>query len=461
MPADSSFTDALAAEDGANPYKALRFLVIDDQKISRQTLRMSIQSMGGFHVDMAPSHGEALGRIRAHMPDVIICDYLLGGSRNGQYLLEKLRRSQALPDRVIFIMVTAEQIYAQVIAAVELVPDDYIIKPFAPEVLRLRLEKAIQRKLAFARFYAFKEANEYAPALAELDSMLARADCSNYRYEILRCRCDTLAAAELIDGAIAAYRSILAEHPFPWAKAGLARMLTRQQEYDEARIIIEEVISQVPAYFEAYDLKAHICTRQGDFRSAQEILAAAAAKTPHNWTRKRTLSIAASRNGDFSTAESLMAEVVQNDSLGDHSNAYIDLARSAMDGGHESMAYKLLRTIPAKQGEKLGLEGRISVECMTAIGEGAAGKARFERLRSQIISQPLFTVGTAIDVVRAALHFADRELADLTAERILAGLDARQAFLELLAIYREHGLESVFRELQKAIALRRVKEGKS
>ena len=219
MPADSSYTDAPAPDDRANSYKALRFLVIDDQKISRQTLRMSVQSMGGFHVDMAPSHGEAMGRIRARMPDVIICDYLLGGSRNGQYLLEKLRRSQALPDRVIFIMVTAEQSYAQVIAAVELVPDDYIIKPFAPEVLRLRLEKAIQRKLAFARFYAFKEANEYAAGLAELDTMLARPDCSNLRYEILRYRTDVLAAAEQNEDTFAAYRSILAEPPFPWARA--------------------------------------------------------------------------------------------------------------------------------------------------------------------------------------------------------------------------------------------------
>ena len=291
--------------------------------------------------------------------------------------------------------------------------------------------------------------------------MLERPGCSNYRFEILRCQAETLVAADQVDDAIMAYTAILEEHPFPWAKAGLARMLTRRQEYDDARDIVEEVIDQVPGYFEAYDLKAQICTRQGDFITAQETLAAAAEKTPRNWARKKSLSIAASRNGDFVTAEAVMAEVVQNDSLGDHSNAYIDLARSAMDGGHQAMAHRLLRTIPGKQGDKLDFEGRISLECMTAIGEGAAGQARFDRLRPQIVSHPRFAVGTATDVVRAALNFADRQLANLTAERILSGPDARQAFLELLAIYQHHDLESPFRDLQKEIASRRLMQKKA
>ena len=162
----SSTVDVFFPPEGGNPYKALRYLVIEDQEASRQTLRMCIQAMGGFHVDMAPSHAEAMSRIKLRMPDVIVCDYLLGDHRTGQYLLEELRRSQALPDRVIFIMVTAERGYEQVISAVELVPDDYIIKPFAPELLRLRLEKVIQRKLAFARFYGLKEKRKHKPALS-------------------------------------------------------------------------------------------------------------------------------------------------------------------------------------------------------------------------------------------------------------------------------------------------------
>ena len=41
----------------------------------------------------------------------------------------------------IFMMVTAERSYEKVVSAVELAPDDYLIKPFSGEVLRTRLEE--------------------------------------------------------------------------------------------------------------------------------------------------------------------------------------------------------------------------------------------------------------------------------------------------------------------------------
>lgn len=44
------------------------------------------------------------------------------------------------------MMVTGEQSYEQVVSAVELVPDDYIIKPFSPDKLLLRLERIVAKK---------------------------------------------------------------------------------------------------------------------------------------------------------------------------------------------------------------------------------------------------------------------------------------------------------------------------
>ncbi|MGE5466875.1 MAG: response regulator, partial [Ignavibacteria bacterium] len=105
-------------------YKELRFLVIEDQEPARKTLKMCIQAMGGFFIDVAVSHGDAIFRIRNNLPDIIICDYILGEGRTGQQLLEELRRTRMLPDRVVFLMVTAERSYEQVVSAVELTPDD-------------------------------------------------------------------------------------------------------------------------------------------------------------------------------------------------------------------------------------------------------------------------------------------------------------------------------------------------
>ena len=47
------------------------------------------------------------------------------------------------------MMVTGEQSYEQVVSAVELVPDDYIIKPFSPDKLVLRLDRIMAKKEFF------------------------------------------------------------------------------------------------------------------------------------------------------------------------------------------------------------------------------------------------------------------------------------------------------------------------
>ena len=448
---------AIDAAAPGNPYKELRYLVVEDQAPSRQTLRMCLQAMGGFSVDMAQSHGEAMSRIKLRMPDVIICDYILGNGRTGQQLLEELRRSEQLPERAIFIMVTAERSYEKVISAVELVPDDYIIKPFAPELLRLRLEKVIQKKLAFGRYYGMKEEHKWTPAIEELDAMLTRPKNTIYRFEILRNRAETYGRAGDTTRAIAAYEAIIAEHPFPWARAGLARMLNNNQRYDEARTLVEEVIEEVPTYFEAYDLKSEICTHQGDFEEAQAILAEASVMTPRNWVRKKNLSIAAGRNGDFDTAFGVMQDVTENDIFGDHSTAFLDLARAAMTAGQDDVARNLINSAGKSSADKMSEETRISLECMAAVSEGGeAGLERFDRIRSLIARQPQFTVNIAIDIVRASLFFGDRQLANMTSEKILMGPDARQALLELLAIYRKHELEQPFRDLQREIVSRKL-----
>ena len=132
-------------------YRKLKFLVIDDQPAARDSLRICAQSMGAFSVEFSVGYQDAISRIRARTPDIILCDYELSEDRSGQQLLEELRRQGMLPEETVFMMVTAEQSYEQVVAAVELVPDDYIIKPFSPDRLKFRLDRVLRRKHFFHR----------------------------------------------------------------------------------------------------------------------------------------------------------------------------------------------------------------------------------------------------------------------------------------------------------------------
>lgn len=456
-------TDATAPNGGGkavgaiNSYKELRFLVVEDQEASRKTLKMCIQSMGGFYIDMAVSHGDAIYRIKNRIPDIIICDYILGDGRTGQQLLEELRRTEILPDRVVFLMVTAERSYEQVVSAVELTPDDYVIKPFSPDVLGFRIDKAVQKKLAFRTFYSLKESKLLNQAVNELDDMLEREQAKPYKFDILRCRAETLSSIGRTDDAQRAYEDIIKIHPFPWAKAGLARMLRLKDRLQDAREAIDDVISMSPNYFEAYDLKATICSEMGDFPEAIKTLEHVTQRTPRNWMRKRTLSTVALQSGDFEKAAAVMKEVVENDVVGGTSlQDSLGMARCALAGGDIEAAKAAMFAIsPSKLN---GIEGteRIEFECVLAVLEGDGGADRFDRIRRMIPDLLDIPVDTSVDIVRAALAFHDRQMADQITEKMLTGKQVRHAFQPLIGIYKLHDLEEAFRTLQKKAATKRL-----
>lgn len=441
----------------ADPYKELRYLVVEDQEVARQTLKICINSMGGFSVDMAQSFPDAVYRIQRHMPDVIICDYMLGNGRTGQQLLEDLRRTNRLPDTVSFIMVTAERSYEQVVSAVELAPDDYIIKPFSPDTLRTRMERVIRKKIFFHVFHQFKTAGEFDAALAELENLEAAAEGRQYRFDILRGRAETLLAADRLAETLDCYGAILDIYPFPWALAGKARVLQRLTRYDEARDSVDAVIAATPAYFDAYDLKADICCDLGRFDEAQSILRQAADRTPRNWQRKRILSSVAKLNGDFDTARQLMEEIIANDHVGGFSIAdRLELARTALEAGDMDLARKTMGEITPEDRQSLLAVEKLNVECIEALLEGGdGGEKRFDRIRFEL-SRAELTNEAALDVVRAAFAFSDLQLADQIAEKLLTGQTARRAFQAMLEAYRKQDMEVHFRQLQQVAATRRL-----
>lgn len=438
-------------------YANKRFLVIDDQPLAREGLRAIAQTVGAFAVEFASNYQDAIYRIRNNTPDIILCDYILGDGRSGQQLLEELRRFNLLPDDTIFMMVTGEQSYEQVVAAVELVPDDYIIKPFSPEKLLLRLDRILAKKRFFAAYYKEKRAQEYARALAILQAQRDSEAGRPYRFEILRQQAEVHLAAGDPEAAESAYRDILDNYEFPWARAGVARALHRQNRHSEAREEIERVVERTPHYFDASDLKANICMAQGEHAEAQKILDEVAKKTPRNYLRKRLLAEAATLNGDTETARSIMADVVANDTMpGAVSPAdQLTLARNHANADDLIAAEKVLLALRESDVQNLSLAEQASYAALMAVASPEKGKARFAGLRPALLVAELPN-DARLDVLRAALAVDDRELADGQAQTLMAGEDAKKVFGATRKLYALHGREGDFREIQKQVALRRI-----
>ncbi len=434
-----------------------RFLVIDDQAMAREALRSIAQTAGAFSVEFACNYQDAIFRIRNNTPDVILCDYMLGDGRSGQQLLEELRRFKLLPDETIFMMVTGEQSYEQVVSAVELVPDDYIIKPFSPDKLLLRLERILVKKAFFADYYKERRKQEFARALALLETKLNSTAGRGYRFEIMRQKAETLLASGHNTAAEALYRGILDAGEFPWARAGIARTLQRQNRLDEARHEIERVVASTPYYFDAFDVKATICLAQGDTDEAQQVLEQVARKTPRNYLRKRLLAEAASLNGDTETARAVMSDVIANDNMPGAVLAEdrLALARSHVAHDDRIAGEAALIGIRDSEVQNFSLDNQSSYAALLAICCPERGKKKFIGLRPALMSTEL-AIMNRLDVLHAALYLNDAELADRQAESMMAGPDAKSAFSAMRKLYALYGREVDFRELQKQVALRRI-----
>ncbi len=438
-------------------YTNKRFLVIDDQPLARDALRTIAQTIGAFAVEFAANYQDAIYRIRNNAPDIILCDYVLGDGRSGQQLLEELRRFNLLADETIFMMVTGEQSYEQVVSAVELVPDDYIIKPFSPDKLVLRLDRIMAKKKFFAAYYQEKRKQDYARALAILEAQRDSEAGRPYRFETLRQQAEVLLASGQAEAAEQAYRNILENYEFPWARAGVARTLHKQNRHNEAREEIDRVVANTPNFFDASDLKASICMAQGEHAEAQKTLDEVAKKTPRNYQRKRLLAEAATLNGDTETARAAMADVVANDTMPGAVSAEdrLTLARNHVNANDKISAEKVLVTMRDTEVQNFTLDDQASFAALLAISSPGRGKLKFVGLRPALISAELQTTAR-LDVMRAALSIDDKELADRHASHLMAGHDAKKVFGTIRAQYSLYGREMDFREIQKQVALKRI-----
>lgn len=438
----------------------LRFFVVDDQPAALQSLSICAQNMGATRITKAATFPDAMRGLRERTFDVVLCDYMLGDGRSGQQLLEELRRFDLLPDATVFIMVTAEQTYEQVISAVELVPDDYILKPFSGEQLRVRIERAILKKRFFAGVYRLRREKKHDAALEQLDVLAARK--SNYGVDILRHRAETLQIAGRHEESRAVYEEIMRGFEYPWARVGVAQSFRVEERYEEAKALLDEVAQESPNYLAAQDLQAQIALDLGEPEEAARILEKLAVRTPRNYVRKRQLAFAALANGDAGQALEVMNDVLANDSVAgavteeDRQQA----ARAAIAADMPEAAQRALGGFDAGQLADLPPDDRVA-RIAAGLRVGAQGAEDYFRENRDWVRDTAFKPLTTMDLVGSALKLQDRELALLHTERLLQTGDMRQIFKAMHRIFVDAGLEDEFRALQRRVALQRAAAGKA
>ena len=121
--------------------QAINILLVDDDHSLRNMLSF-VLGKEGYHVDEAVSGREALKRLKGRKYDLVISDIRMP-DLNGIELLKKIKtHEQELP----VIMITAYAATHDAIEAMKLGAEDYIMKPFNLEELKIIINKSLHKK---------------------------------------------------------------------------------------------------------------------------------------------------------------------------------------------------------------------------------------------------------------------------------------------------------------------------
>ena len=132
-----------------------RIVVIDDQRSFQLLIKAMLQNLGFSKITLLGSTDEARKLFAKEKFDIYLIDYNLGHGENGRQLMDHLKQQ-----RLIIFIISGDNSRSMVLSALESEPDDYMMKPFSQEQLRLRLIRALIRKQhLLPMFKAFQDEN--------------------------------------------------------------------------------------------------------------------------------------------------------------------------------------------------------------------------------------------------------------------------------------------------------------
>ncbi len=118
-----------------------KILVVDDEKEIRQVIVKYLQSEGYLTIE-AENGVEAVMKYHDEHPDLLILDLNLPDI-SGEKVCESIRQSNDTP----IIMLTAKVQEDDRIKGLALGADDYVLKPFSPKELVMRVKAILRRTL--------------------------------------------------------------------------------------------------------------------------------------------------------------------------------------------------------------------------------------------------------------------------------------------------------------------------
>jgi two-component system, chemotaxis family, chemotaxis protein CheY len=124
----------------------MRVFVVDDSKTMRNIVKGVLVTLGATAIDEAGDGQDALSRVNAFNPDVILLDWNMPVMDG----LSFVKAYRGMGKTVPIIMVTTESEKTRVVEAIKAGVNNYAVKPFTPEGLSKIIESTLAKAAAKA-----------------------------------------------------------------------------------------------------------------------------------------------------------------------------------------------------------------------------------------------------------------------------------------------------------------------
>jgi CheY-like chemotaxis protein len=149
-------------------------LIVDDNEPNRDMLARRLRRKD-FNLSMASNGGEALSMVKANLYDLILLDIMMP-EVDGYTVLKELKADPLLR-KIPVIMVSALEEMDSVMKCMEIGADDYLTKPFDPDMLKAAINRCLTQKVQSGttenRPYARIPALPMAPPIDSGDQITA------------------------------------------------------------------------------------------------------------------------------------------------------------------------------------------------------------------------------------------------------------------------------------------------
>jgi len=122
----------------------MKILLVDDSKTMRNIQKSILTQLGYTQLEEACDGQDALSKVGAFGPELLLVDWNMPNMDGLTFVKEFRKTDKTTP----IIMVTTESERSRVVEAIKAGVNNYVVKPFTPDVLSQRITETLGKVAA-------------------------------------------------------------------------------------------------------------------------------------------------------------------------------------------------------------------------------------------------------------------------------------------------------------------------